>query len=464
MKRHVDLRRGTLSNVWTVSWPVMASLLLYVAQINVDMVWVGRLGADEVAAVAISGAVWFVVMALIQAVGGGAAPLVGRHTGAGQEAARRAVVRGALGLTLAGSLVVAAAGALLTDSVLSQFSLEPAVRDHGVAYLRVLFYGVPLIYGGRVAFDIINATGDTRTPLKITALATALNLALDPLLIFGWGPVPALGVTGAAVATVAAHGICCVLGLRAVQRQIGLGRRGAGAAEARSILAIGLPACLQALSRPVTGMLLFGIAAHLGTAVLAGFGIGLRCLSLMFVYLESLGVATRTLVAQHLGAGDPRRAREVVRRVLLLGLVLQAGVTLIYQLAAPAMVALFNARPGVVAAGTGYLRVVAAAMPLLVPITACGGAQSGAGHTRPPMAASLLGNWVVKLPLAYLAVHHLPAEALSSLGGAAAGLWLAVAASIVAEAVVVVLTYLGGAWARPGCKPQAAPADPAATD
>ena len=453
MKRHVDLQRGTLSNIWTVSWPVLASQLLFVGQLNVDMYWVGRLGAAEVAAVSLCGAIWFVVMALVQAVGGGAAPLVGRHTGAGEEEARRAVVRSALGLTLAGSLVVAAAGALLCDAILRPFAVEPTVLAHGAAYLRILFLGVPLIYGGRVAFDLLNATGDTRTPLKITALATALNLMLDPLLIFGWGPVPALGVAGAAVATVAAHGVCCGLGLWAVRRQIGLGPPGADAEQARRILAIGLPASLQALSRPVSGMLLFGIAAHLGTAVLAGFGIGLRCLSLMFVYLESLGVATRTLVAQHLGASDPHQAREVVRRVLLLGLGLQIALTLVYELTAPAMVALFNARPDVVAAGAGYLRVVAAAMPLLAPITACGGAQSGAGHTRPPMVASLVGNWVVKLPLAYVAVHLLPAAALEPLGGAAAGLWLAVAASIVAEAVVVVAAYLRGAWARPRCNP-----------
>ena len=209
---------------------------------------------------------------------------------------------------------------------------------------------------------------------------------------------------------------------------------------------MGAPACLQALSRPITGMLLFGIATHFGTAVIAGFGIGLRCLSLMFVYLESLGVATRTLVAQHLGEGRQGRAREVVGMIVLIGLLLQVLVTGAVELVAPQLVGLFNNQPAVVAAGASYLRVVAAAMPLMALTTACGGAQSGAGHTRPPMVASVVGNWVIKLPLAYVAAHYLELGAPALLGGDYAGIWLAIAASVIAEAALVAVFYKRGAW------------------
>jgi len=449
VKRHLDLSRGTLGNIWTVSWPVMASLVLFVAQLNVDMFWIGMLGAHQVAAVALCGAVWFVVMALVQVVGGGAGPLVGRHAGAGREADLRRVVESALALCLAAAVVVGAVGAGASDAMVGFFRAEPQVHRHAVTYLQALFIGAPVVYGGRVVFDVMGALGDTRTLLKISAAATLVNLALDPLLIFGWWGFPRLGVLGAAVATVGSYAVSCGLGLWVLRRQLSWSfppRTAAHVAEARRILAIGLPACLQAISRPITGMLMFGIAAHFGTAVIAGFGIGLRCLSLMFVYLESLGVATRTLVAQHLGAGDSQRAREVVGKILLLGLLLQGGVTLAFELLAPYMVAAFNAQPDVVAAGVGYLRIVSAAMPLLVVAIACGGAQSGAGHTRPPMIASLVGNWVVKLPLAYLAAHHLSSDILAALGGDHAGIWLAIAASVAAEAALVALFYKRGRW------------------
>ena len=433
----------------------MATLTLFVAQLNVDMFWIGMLGAPEVAAVALCGSVWFVVMALIQAVGGGAGPLVGRHTGAGRQDDRRRVVESALAMSLAAAVVVAAAGVAASDVIVGLFDAEVRVHQQGVIYLRALFWGVPVIFGSRVVFDVMNALGDTRTPLKITMAATGVNLLLDPLLIFGWGDLPGMGVLGAGVATVAAHAVSCVLGIWALRRHMALSlpRTRRHAAAARQILSIGLPACLQAISRPVTGMLLFGIAAHFGTAIIAGFGIGLRCLSLMFVYLESLGVATRTLVSQHLGAGNPNRARAVLGTFLLLGLLLQGGVTLAFELLATQLVAVFNSQPDVVAAGASYLRVVAASMPLMVLVTACGGAQSGAGHTRPPMVASVVGNWVVKLPLAYLAAHHLAPDALDALGGQPAGIWLAIAASVAAEAGLVSLFYKWGRWSQPGCNP-----------
>ena len=433
----------------------MASLLLFVAQINVDMFWIGMLGAPQVAAVALCGSVWFVVMALIQAVGGGAAPLVGRHTGGGSQDDLRRVVESALALCLVVALLVGLVGVLSSDAILRLFDAEQEVHRQGVTYLRALFWGVPVIFGARVVFDVMNAMGDTRTPLKISAVATVVNLGLDPLLIFGWGDFAGMGVLGAGIATVVAHAVSCVLGLWALRRQLPLilPCTEQHARSAGEILRIGLPASLQSISRPITGMLLFGIATHFGTAVIAGFGIGLRCLSLMFVYLESLGVATRTLVAQHLGAGSPQRAREVVAKILLLGLLLQGGVTLAFELFAPAMVALFNDQPAVVAAGASYLRVVAASMPLLVLTTACGGAQSGAGDTRPPMVASVVGNWVVKLPLAYLAVHQLDPGALSALGGGPAGIWLAIAASVVAESALVVAFYRRGRWQDQGCNP-----------
>ena len=433
----------------------MAGLLLFVAQINVDMFWIGMLGAPQVAAVALCGSVWFVVMALIQAVGGGAAPLVGRHTGGGSQDDVRHVVESALALSLLIALLVGVAGVAASDTIIRTFDAEQEVHQQAVTYLRALFWGVPVIFGSRVVFDVMIAMGDTRTPLKISAVAIAVNLGLDPLLIFGWGELPGLGVLGAGIATVVANAVSCALGLWALCRQmpLNLPRTEQHAVKAREILRIGLPASLQAISRPITGMLLFGIAAHFGTAVIAGFGIGLRCLSLMFVYLESLGVATRTLVAQHLGAGNPQRAREVVGKILLLGLLLQGGVTLAFELFAPAMVAIFNNQPDVVAAGASYLRIVGASMPLLVLTTACGGAQSGAGDTRPPMVATVVGNWVVKLPLAYLSVHCLDPGALSALGGGPAGIWLAIAASVVAESALVVVFYKRGRWQEHRCNP-----------
>jgi putative MATE family efflux protein len=272
----------------------------------------------------------------------------------------------------------------------------------------------------------------------VIAGANVLNALLDPLLIFGWLGLPRMGILGAATATVLAQLLGLGVMLALVARRGLLRRHPLRPAVFRTLLGIGAPAGLQGITRPLTGMMMFGIVARFGTAATAAFGIGMRVLEVMYIYLSGLGTAAEVLSGQTLGAGRQDLARAYGRRITMIGLGLQLAVLPLVFIFARPLIALFNADPGVPEAGTSYLQVLAPMLVCVGASVAWAGAQRGAGATVLPMAAAIVANWLVKLPLAVV------------LSGAAGlgltGVWLGIGASIVIEAAVLGFGYFRYRW------------------
>jgi Na+-driven multidrug efflux pump len=199
-----------------------------------------------------------------------------------------------------------------------------------------------------------------------------------------------------------------------------------------------VPASLQAITRPLTGMLMFRIVASFGSPAIAAFGVGLRILSIMYIYLNGFGMATQSLVGQNLGRGRPQTARAVAARVQFIATALQLLVLTVLFVLAPQVIRIFNADPAIIRFGTSYLRVLAPFLVLLGISTAWSGSQYGAGATRPTMIAAVLANWLVKLPLAYI-LSRVTSLNLS-------GVWLGIGASVVVETAVLGVFYFRGGW------------------
>jgi putative MATE family efflux protein len=293
---YIDLQESTIKNIWRIAWPVMVSSVLATTLTTVDMFWIGKLGAREVAAVALSGSVWFVVVSFAQVIAAGTLALVARYAGGGRSADLSLAIEQSLLLALMVAAPIGGLGWRFTPVILKFFGAEAAVLALGIPYLQVLFSGAIFVYLSIVAFTTMYALGDTRTPMRITMVTTIVNILLDPLLIFGWLGFPRLGVLGAGVATLVAYGLSFSLGLGILLKRgiLKFARFKFHPATVAKILQVGLPASLQAITRPLTGMLMFKIVAYFGTAGIAAFGIGGRALGLMFIYLEGLGAAART--------------------------------------------------------------------------------------------------------------------------------------------------------------------------
>ena len=435
----VDLSGKLGPAIWQIAWPVMTGQLLYTMLTVVDMFWVGRLGAATVAAVALGGSVLGVLYSAGQVVMVGVLATASRAAGADSRVGVKESLRHGLLLAVLASIPMAVVGVLLSGRILGWFGAAPDVVAAGWGFLAILLAVLPGFFAGMVLYSGFQALGDTRTPMFITLATNVLNFVLDPLLIFGWLGLPRMGAAGAALATILSQSGGLVAMAVILNRRGLLTLRGPVRRESmKTILGIGVPAGLQAVTRPLTGMLLFGIACRFGTAAMAAFGIGLRLLQLMYIYLGGLASAGQTLVGQSLGQKKPDLAFRVSQRVLWIAFLLQLVVMPLLFLFAPLLVRVFNADADVVRYGTGYLRVLAPMLVVLGFSTAWDGAQRGAGATRNPMVAALISNWGIKIPAALVFARLL--------GYGVTGIWLGIGVSIIVEAGILAIGYYRRRW------------------
>jgi putative MATE family efflux protein len=417
----------------------MTGQLLYTMLTVVDMFWVGRLGPATVAAVALGGAVLGVLYSVGQVFAVGVLATASRAAGADSRTGVRESLRHGLLLAVAGSIPLAVVGVLLSGNILGWFGAAPDVVTAGRGYLAILLAVLPGFFAGMVLYSGFQALGDTRTPMLVSLATNVVNFVLDPILIFGWLGLPRMGAAGAALATVLSQSGGLVAMAVILRRRGLLNLRGPVSRDAcRTILGIGAPAGLQTVTRPLTGMLTMGIVTRFGTEATAAFGIGIRLLQLMYIYLGGLGSAGQTIVGQSLGQQKPDLAMRVSHRVLWIAFLLQLAVMPVLFFLAPVLVRVFNGNPDVVRYGTQYLRVLT---PMLIVVglsTGWESAQRGAGDTKPPMVAALTSNWLIKIPAALLFARVL--------GLGVIGVWLGIGASIVIEAAILAAGYYRGRW------------------
>ncbi len=213
------------------------------------------------------------------------------------------------------SLVLSIFGFVFSESVVRLLGPEPEVIPAAVGYLRIWFMGVPFIFGFFVFQALIRGSGNTVSPMRLMVASTILNIVLDPFLIFGWGPFPALGVPGAAVATVISRGIATVFGLAILFKgtlglQAHLRDLWPRLDTVRTMLNIGAPAAIEQSARAFAMTAMTAVVASYGTPALAAFGIGNRVISVVFMPSMGFAESTTAMVGQNLGADLPERAER----------------------------------------------------------------------------------------------------------------------------------------------------------
>lgn len=435
-----DPRTG-FSNILKIAWPVALSAFLAELMSIVDALWVGRLGRVALAAVGVSGSVFGVLVALSQLSNAGIMAFVARFTGAGERQKIQVSLFHGILISLALSVILAVPGITLSRGILTLLGSSKEVVSTGTPYLIVLFSMLPIVYTSIAIYTGLQATGDTLSPLIVSFLANLINLALDPLLIFGWLGFPKLGVLGAGVASAVASLFGLILAIFVVSRRRLVAFVRLNLKLITSFVKIGFFAMIQGITRPLTGMLMFSIAAIFGVTAQAAFTVGLRIIGIPFIFLSGLSVAAQSLVGQSLGASDPRGAERVVRTSYFVGILLQFVMSALLFIGARWLVGIFS--PGqqeVIEMGSKYLQVMAPFL-LLIPFSnSWAGAQYGAGYTVGPALSSVIANWIVKLPLAIV---------LSTvLGLESTGIWFAIGASVVVETVINGIYFARGRWKK----------------
>jgi putative MATE family efflux protein len=426
-----------------LSWPVLVSAALHNLFNLINVFWVGKLGAAPLAAVTTSLFATWSLWAVAEMVGVGLVAVVARHVGAGnQEKADHAAAQGIL-LAVGLGVCVAFASSELPIWLFRQLATDPDVSREGVAFLRVLFLGSIAFFLLYTLESILRACGDTRTPMKISAIVVGLNLVLDPVLIFGLGPFPRLEVLGAAIATIIAH-LCGVLLFLVVfyqrRRQFPGIVRNLIRVDTRvmvRLLRIGAPISLNTILFSVVYLFLAREAAFIGTGALAALGVGNRVESISYMLAMSLSVAAATMVGQNLGADQHARARKTAHTVAGIGTGVCSSLGLVFFLFAGGIVRAFSTDPEVIASGTRFLRIIAISQPFMGLELALYGVFQGAGYTLVPMLLSS-GVSALRIPLARLAVRTLQMRFL--------GIPWVIVLTAIARSLILLSIYRFGRW------------------
>ena len=421
-----------------VALPAVAANLLMTTFHTVDTYWISRtLGAQALAA-ATSAIFWiWLVISAGEMVSIGLDAVAARRHGERRPGeAARAAGDGLL-LALGLGALVALAVPWLLPGLFAVMHTSPEVSAIGRAYLGTYLVGTPLLFGFFAVDAAFRAKGDTRTPLQLLVVTTALALLLDPLLIRGAGPVPALGVRGAALATLVPRAVGFVAGAWLLHRRGMLALAWPRWAVMGAIARIGAPAAATGVAFSAIYVLLTRITTQFGTPALAALGLGFRVEGVVYVVAVGVGAAVAAIVGQSLGAGDVRRAQ----RAGWLGTLAVSGVGVlmaIVSLAIPEpLAALFSDDPAVVAEAARYLRIAAFSQLFLGAEVVLESAMGGAGWTVAPMVASTV-----------ITLLRLPVGAWAAARWGVTGVWVTLAVTAAARGLLMMGLWAWGRWRR----------------
>ena len=398
----IPLRRA----VFLLAVPMVLELVLESLFAVADIFFVGKLGPEAVAAVGLTESLMFLLYSVAMGLAMAVTAVVARRIGEGQrEAAGGAAVQ-AIALGILGSLPFSIAGVLFAPELLTLMGADAATLAHGVPYMRWALGGNVVVMLLFVINAIYRGAGDAAIAMRVLWVANGLNLVLDPILIFGWGPIPAMGVEGAGIATVTGRGIGV-----AMQLWI-LFRGGEHIRVLRSQLRWDGPVLFNIVRTSLGGIgqmivamtswiFLVRILASIGAEAVAAATIAIRIMMFMIMPAWGMSHAAATLVGQNLGAGEPGRAEASVWHIGWYNMAYLVGVSLLFFFFPTELVGFFSADPAVVAIGGEWLRILSYSFFVYGWWMVAVQAFNGAGDTATPTWINLVFFWLIQIPLCW---------------------------------------------------------------
>jgi putative MATE family efflux protein len=409
----------------------------------IDVFFVARLGADAIAAVGITESLLTLIFAVAMGLSMATTAMVARRTGEKDPEGATITAVQAIAIGIAASLPIGVLGILFTPTLFRWMGASQSIIDIGSGYGRVILGGNVTIMLLFLINGVFRGVGDAAIAMRALWLANFINIVLGPCFIFGLGPFPQMGVTGAAVATTIGRGIGVLYQLSVLLR--GFGRVKIRAEQLRldlkvmaQLLRVSLGGMFQFLVATASWLGLVRLVAIFGGAALAGYTIALRII--VFAILPSWGMsnAAATLVGQNLGAGKPARAERSVWLSGFSNMIFLGVVTVLFIIFAEPLIRLFTHDPEVVPYGIACLRFISYGYIFYAYGMVMVQAFNGAGDTMTPTIINLCCYWLFQIPLAYwLAIRS---------GYGAKGVFLAITISESFLAVVAILVFRRGRW------------------
>lgn len=402
----------------SLSLPLIINNLVQVLYNITDTFWLGKLGRAELSA---PGTAWPMIGTLM-ALGMGFATagfaLVGQYVGAGRYREANRAAGSLYSLVLIFATFVGIFGYFATPYALRFMHVSESVYPYALSYTRIIFLGIPFAF---TSFDfsfLLRAVGDTKTPMKLNLLTVAVNIALDPILIFGWFGFPEMGVTGAALATITANSIGSLIGAYLLFT----GKVGVHLTPENltpdlefysKIFRIGLPSSIGQSANNFGFVILTRIIFGFGDVAYAAYIITTRLVNVLTSISRGISMGMGTMVAQNVGAEQYKRAKRIAERTMMVNFAIASFSVLLIGIFREEVFRVFLNDPAVIAESEVVLKYFLISVPffngIFVVVT---NVFRSAGHTKKSMALSILRLWGLRIPMSY-AFGYIPALAFS---------------------------------------------------
>lgn len=439
-----DYTAGNINQaLFLLAIPMVIEMFMESLFALVDVFFVAKVGVDAVTTIGLTEAVLTLIYSVAIGCSSGATALVARRIGEKDPKAASFTAFQALMVGVTFGVVTGVVGMFFAEDILKFMGASPEVLATGTNFVRIMLGSNVVIMLLFLLNGVFRGAGDPAIAMRTLLLANGLNIILDPIFIFGLGPIPAMGVTGAAIATTTGRSIGVLYqlynlfwGKGAIRIERSMMKIDLGII--RRLLEVSLSGAVQFIIASASWIFLMRIISRFGSESVAGYTIGIRVI--IFALLPSWGLANAasTLVGQNLGAKQPDRAEQSAWRAGYFNTIFLLGVSALCFIMAPLIMTFFTDKPEVARIGAMTLRILGLGNVMYAYGMVISQAFNGAGDTRTPMIVNFICFWLIEIPLGYLLAV--------TLGMGVLGICIAVPASESLLALILIVIFRKGKW------------------
>ncbi|NQU79489.1 MATE family efflux transporter [Candidatus Woesearchaeota archaeon] len=365
MNRDKLLNGSVIKSLLAIALPVIAAYILQTVYQLIDTFWVGRLGTKAVAAVSLSFPILFLLISFSIGLSMAAAILIAQYNGKGDSKKVSLITGQAFSLILLLAIAVSIIGFLSSGFLLSLLTKDIVVLEQATSYLHISFIAIIAMFMFNVFLSSFRSIGEVKLPMIIILVTVILNFFLDPLLMFGWNFIPAMGVSGVALATLITESLAAIAGIIFLIKgndgvRLRLSNMMPRLFWIKKIIRLGLPSSLEHSSRSLGMVLMIFIVSTFGTLAIASYGIGTRFLSFVIIPGIGFSISVSALIGNNLGAKQYARVEEIAKKGMLIGFFTLTTLGILLFIFAPAISAFFvpNEQELIVMSST-FVRIMA---------------------------------------------------------------------------------------------------------
>jgi putative MATE family efflux protein len=439
-----DYTKGSIvRSLLALSWPMIVGNSVNMIGPTIDMIWVGRLGSADIAAVGVAGMVVMLVQSGLMGLFAGLRAMIARFIGAGEEHEANYAAQQAMVIGVVSAIILAVIGIFFAEDILNLVGVAPDVLAIGASYIRIQFVGMIAISFRMMTDSVMQASGDAMTPMKIAVIFRGLHIVLSPVLIFGLWIFPRMGVNGTALTNVFSQSLGTGIALWFLLT--GRSRLHLTFKSIRidfpmiwRIVKIGIPASIMSIQQNLGQLILMVFVSPFGTLAVAAHSLYQRVEMILAMPAWGLGMAAGVLTGQNLGARQTDRA--VKSGWLACGMVeiFAFFCSIVLLLWAEFAVRIFSSDPELIPIAATFLRIGVVSFIIMGMTGVFQQCITGAGDTFLPMLVSIIAIWVIQIPLAWYIPNH------SGIG--VYGIRWAIVASAVLSAIAYSIYFRWGKW------------------